>query len=261
MSTYSDFKTKLISLSDDTYREFSKKTIPSSRPFLGVRIPDIKKLVKDIPPEKIEEFINATPVAIEENAIEENATKEIAIEEVLARGFAIARLPYEKMLEKFDSHVALLDNWCTVDTFVAALRRTVSHHEADFLDKKVNPLLKSSDEFAVRTGLVCLLDFFITPDYLPLIFDRIESTNRRIGSANSNIKSSTNNYYIKMALSWLLAECFIKFPDATYSYLKSSTLDSWTFNKAISKICDSYRVDQATKTHLKTLRKKDKNGR
>ena len=246
MSTYSEFKTKLISLSDDTYREFSKKTIPSDRPFLGVRIPDIKKLVKAIPPEKIEEFINATPVAIEE---------------VLARGFAIARLPYEKMLEKFDSHVALLDNWCTVDTFVAALRKTVSHHEADFLDKKVEPLLKSSDEFAVRTGLVCLLDFFITPDYLPLIFDRIESTNRRIGSANSNIKSSTNNYYIKMALGWLLAECFIKFPDITYPYLKSSTLDSWTFNKAISKICDSYRVDQATKTHLKTLRKKEKNGR
>lgn len=225
---YSVFQTKLISLADDKYREFSIRGIPCDRPFLGVRIPQIRKLVKEIPLEQLEEFIKAKP---------------LAIEEVIARSFAIARLPYDKMLEKFDSQIQYLDNWCTVDTFCAALRKTVKHHEEDFLDKKVENLLSSKGEFAVRAGVVCLLDFYVKPEYLHLIFDRIESLKNR------------EEYYIKMAIAWLLAECFIKYPEITRDYLNHSKLDKWTFNKAISKICDSYRVDNDAKTEVKKLRK------
>ena len=225
---YSVFQTKLISLTDDKYREFSIRGIPCDRPFLGVRIPRIRKLVKEIPPEQLEEFIKAKP---------------LAIEEVIARSFAIARLPYDKMLENFDSQIQYLDNWCTVDTFCAALRKTVKHHEDDFLDKKVENLLSSKDEFAVRTGVVCLLDFYVKPEFIHLIFDRIENLRAR------------EEYYIKMAIAWLLAECFIKYPEMTRDYLGRSKLDKWTFNKAISKICDSYRVDNDTKTEVKKLRK------
>ena len=225
---YSTVRTNLISIADDEYREFCQRGIPCDRPFLGVRIPEIRKLVKEIPPADFDEFLKIEPVAIEE---------------VIARGFLIARLSYTEMLKHFDSQIALLDNWCTVDTFVASLRKTVKHHEPDFLDQKVEPLLKSKNEFATRAGLVCLLDFYVHFDYLFLIFDRLESLKDR------------DEYYVKMALAWLLAECFIKFPDETFSYLQQSHLPKWTFNKAISKICDSYRVDPATKQELKLLRR------
>ena len=225
---YSSFRTNLISLADDEYREFCKRGIPCDRPFLGVRIPEIRKLVKVIPPADFDEFLKAEP---------------IAIEEVIARGFLIARLSYEEMLKCFDSQIKFLDNWCTVDTFVASLRKTIKRHETDFLDQKVEPLLKSKNEFAVRTGLVCLLDFYVNFDHLFLIFDRLESLKDR------------DEYYVKMALAWLLAECFIKFPDETFSYLRQSHLPRWTFNKAISKICDSRRIAPETKTKLKQLRK------
>ena len=226
--SYSDFQTKLASLADDEYRVFSMRGIPTDRPFIGVHIPDVKKLVKEIPPEDFDEFLNTTPVALEE---------------VLARGFLIARLPYGKMFEVFDSQISYLDNWCTVDTFIAALRKTIKHHEEEFLDKKIEPLLKEKDPFAVRAGLVSLLDFYVTKEYLPLIFDRIESLKNR------------EEYYIKMAIAWLLAECFIKYPNETLSFMKVSSLDKWTFNKAISKICDSYRVEKDVKEMLRTLRK------
>ena len=222
------FRTKLISIVDDDYREFVTRGIPCERPILGVRIPEIRKLVKVIPPADFDEFLKAEP---------------IAIEEVLARGFLIARLPYEEMLKCFDSQIKFLDNWCTVDTFVASLRKTVKHHEPDFLGQKVEPLLKSKNEFAIRAGLVCLLDFYVQFNYLFLIFDRLESLKDR------------DEYYVKMALAWLLAECFIKFPDETFSYLRQSHLPRWTFNKAISKICDSRRIAPETKTKLKLLRK------
>ena len=211
---YQEFRTKLISLADEKYRDFSMKSIPCVRPFIGVRIPEIRKLIKEIPPEHFPEFLNESPTTIEE---------------VLARGFLIARLPYDKMLNYFDSQVELLDNWCTVDTFVTALRKTVKNHEEDFLEEKVSSLLKSKNEFTLRTGLVCLLDFYVEPGYLQLIFDY------------ANLLGNHQEYYVKMALAWLLAECFIKYPD------------EWTYRKAISKICDSYRVDKAAK---KELRKK-----
>ena len=225
---YSDFQTKLISLADDKYREFSMRGIPCDRPFLGVRIPQIRKLVNQIKPADPEQFLAHQP---------------LAIEEVIARGFVVARLPYEEMLKHFDSQIQYLDNWCTVDTFCAALRKNVKHHEEDFLDEKVEKLLVAKDEFAVRTGVVCLLDFYIKPEYIHLIFDRIENLRVR------------EEYYIKMSIAWLLAECFIKYPEMTRDYLGRSKLDKWTFNKAISKICDSYRVDNDTKTEVKKLRK------
>lgn len=225
---YSDFRTKLISLADTEYREFSMKGIPCDRPFLGVRIPDIRKLVKNIPIEQLDDFIAETPKAIEE---------------VIARSFAIARLPYDKMLNVFDSQVKLLDNWCTVDTFCASLRKTIKKHEDDFFERKVEPLLTSKDEFTLRTGLVSLLDFYVEPDYLTVIYDVIESL------------KNCEEYYVRMAIAWLIAECFIEFPDETFAYLKISKLNKWTLNKAISKICDSYRIDPNTKIQIKKLRK------
>lgn len=225
---YAAFREKLVKLADDKYREFSKKGIPCDRPFLGVRIPEIRKLVKEIPPKDFDEFLAARPVAIEE---------------VIARGFLIARLPYEKMLEVFDSQIELLDNWCTVDTFCAALRKTVKKHEDDFWECKVEKLLKKQNEFAVRMGIVAMLDFYVNPRYLQIIFAQIEKLKNH------------DEYYVRMALAWLLAECFIKFPNETYEYMNHSNLDKWTFNKAISKICDSYRVDSEMKEEVKRMRR------
>ena len=225
---YSDFRTRLVAFADDKYREFSMRGIPCDRPFLGVRIPEIRAIVKEISPSDFEEFL---------------ATKPVAIEEVTMRGFLIARLPYDEILKYFDSQVEYLDNWCTVDTFCAALRKKIQQHKADFLNNKVEKLLKAENEFAVRTGIVLLLDCYMDIDYLHLIFDRIESLKNR------------DEYYIKMVLAWLIAECFIKYPDETYGYLQFSNLDKWTFNKAISKICDSYRVDPEMKETVKKLRK------
>ena len=225
---YSDFRTKLMSLSDDEYREFSMRGIPCDRPFLGVRIPEIRRLVAEIPVERFDDFLGVAPVAIEE---------------VIVRGFLIARLPYNEMLKHFDSQVSYLDNWCTVDTFCAALRKVIRKHEDEFLEDKVETLLNSKDEFATRAGIVFLLDFYVKPDYLHLIFDRIESLSER------------EEYYVKMALAWLISECFIKFPDETYGYLRQSSLDKWIFNKAISKICDSHRVDDDLKNWVRKIRR------
>jgi len=57
-----------------------------------------------------------------------------------------------------------------------------------------------------------------------------------------------------MANAWLISICFIKFPNETLKYLKKCQLDKFTKNKAISKICDSYRITQKNKEEVKKLR-------
>ena len=237
IESYSEFREKLARLADDDYREFSKKGIPTERPFISVRIPLIRGIVKEISPCFCTEFLKTEPVAIEE---------------VLARGMVICELSYEEMMVKrseingkswFDSQVDIIDNWCTCDVFCSGVTKRIKGHLAEVLDQKIDGLLSDSREFAVRVGLVLLKCAYVDFDYLNVIFDRVENLRER------------EEYYIKMASAWLVAECFTKYPEETFAYLKVSKLPKWTYNKTVSKICDSYRVAEEDKVVLRKMRK------
>ena len=237
IESYSEFRENLARLADDDYCEFSKKGIPTERPFIGVRIPLIREIVKEISPCFCTEFLKTEPVAIEE---------------VLARGMVICELSYEEMMVKrseingkswFDSQVDIIDNWCTCDVFCSGVTKRIRGHLAEVLDQKIDGLLSDSREFAVRVGLVLLKCAYMDFDYLNVIFDRVENLRER------------EEYYIKMASAWLVAECFTKYPEETFAYLKVSKLPKWTYNKTISKICDSYRVAEEDKVVLRKMRK------
>lgn len=225
---YNELRERLAFYADDEYRDFSMRGIPSERPFIGVRIPKIRELAGLVPEEKIEEFLEVSPVAFEE---------------VIARGFLICRLSYEEMIFHFDSQINYIDDWAACDTFCSGLGKLVRERRAEFLELKVEKLLEDKREFAVRVGLVLLKCYYVDFDHLVVIFDVVE----RLGGREE--------YYIRMAIAWLVAECFIKFPDETMSYLSISRLPKWTYNKTISKICDSLRVDEEIKVKLRGMRK------
>ena len=224
---YEQLRQELNANADEKFAEFSKQIIPSSRPFIGVKIPKVREIIKRVSKDKIPEFLAVEPVVIEE---------------VLARGFMIARLPYSEMVSVFDSQVSYIGDWSTCDTFCAAIRKTVSKNREEFFELKVLPLIRSSGEFSTRVGVVLLLGY-VSSEWLPVIFERVEEL------------ASREEYYVRMAVAWLVAECFIKFPEETFKYMRRSTLPAWTFNKAISKVCDSFRVKIEMKGDLKKLRR------
>lgn len=225
---YNELRERLAFYADDEYRDFSMRGIPSERPFIGVRIPKIRELAGLVSKEKIEEFLKVPPVTFEE---------------VIARGFLICRLPYEEMISYFDSQINYIDDWAACDTFCSGLGKLVRERRAEFLELKVEKLLEDKREFAVRAGLVFLKCYYVDFDYLAVIFGVVERLAER------------EEYYVRMAIAWLLTECFIKFPDETMSYLSISRLPKWTYNKIISKICDSLRVEPEMKEALRQMRK------
>ena len=64
-----------------------------------------------------------------------------------------------------------------------------------------------------------------------------------------------NEYYVRMAVAWALSECFVKFPQETLSCLKTKISDDFTYRKALQKILESYRVDNATKNMIRSMRR------
>lgn len=87
-----------------------------------------------------------------------------------------------------------------------------------------------------------LLNYYINDDYIDKIYKIID--------ANQN-----TTYYNEMAIAWLLSELLVKYYDRTVEYLKLSKLDKFTFNKAIQKACESYRITENQKEFLKKMKK------
>lgn len=225
---YTDFKERLFVEADEGYREFASKGFSTERPFLGVRIPKCREIAKEVSAGnygEVEEFLMNEPVSFEE---------------VMVRGMVIANLPYEEMAKRLFDFVQLIDNWEVCDCFCATLKSVKKNREA-FLDE-IDRLLDGS-EFLARVGIVCLMDYYLLPEYLAVVFDRVMRVKDR------------SEYYVKMGIAWLVATSFAKFPEETMEFFKSADLSKWTHNKTIAKACESYRVDKDLKNVLKSLKK------
>lgn len=225
---YKTFQQQLVQLADPIYADFASGGTPTEFPFLGVRIPYLRDLAKQIITSgDAADFLTRTPQSFEE---------------IMTQGIVTASLPYEDFKSRAPKFIKQIDNWGVCDTFCNTAK-SVKKHREDFLASIIDPLLSpAAGEFEVRVALVMLLCHYVTPDYLAVIYDRVTAVKDR------------EEYYVKMAIAWLLAECFVKFPDETYPLLAAKLLPAWTQNKTISKIRDSYRVPDEVKDALKQLR-------
>ena len=138
------------------------------------------------------------------------------------------------MFDLLDDFLKYIDNWATCDIVCSNTKKL----------KKINNIQKyinSNNPWIIRFGLVTLLNYFIEKDNLSYIF-------------NICTKINIDHYYVKMAISWLLSCCYIKYPKETFFFLKKRKLDKFTHNKTISKICDSKKVDNDCKKNIKLLK-------
>ena len=164
-------------------------------------------------------------------------------EEVMLQGMLIGLQKDKNMqniLEEIEVFIPKIDNWAICDVFCAGLKITKKHLEEmwHFLQN----YLRSDKEFEVRFGVVMILDYYITEEYLEKDF-----------SIFDNVKS--DKYYVQMAVAWAISICLIKFYDRTIEYLKQTKIDKFTFNKALQKAIESYRISDEQKSELRKMKK------
>ena len=82
---------------------------------------------------------------------------------------------------------------------------------------------------------------FIDDDHVSMILKAVR-----------NMKA--DGYYAKMAAAWLAAECAVNYTGLVVELLKEETLDAFVHNKTISKMCESYKIPQDVKQHVRSMR-------
>lgn len=217
----------LFDLQDAGYREFHLKTCPQAQHVLGVRVPEQRKLAKDITRGDFWQFLNEIQPHY--------------YEEVLITGIVVATAPMG-LAERLDYtawFVPMINNWAVCDTFCASFKPKPADLPRlwDFLMQ----YRSSQQEYELRFMLVMLLDHFLLPEYLERIFILLDE-----------IQSPA--HYVEMAKAWLVAELFIKHRNATLDYLQRDQLSTFAHNKAIQKARESRRISDADKQLLNSLK-------
>ena len=225
-----EIKKELQNLADTKYKEFHKGLCPGTENIIGVRVPVLREYAKKLSKKyEIDDLL-------------ENIDDEY-YEEIMLQGMLIG-LKKDKeishILVDIEKFVPKIDNWAVCDTFCAGLKITKKNLDKmwEFLQKYV----KSSKEFEIRFGVVMILDYYITESYLDRNFKIFDS-----------IKS--DKYYVQMAVAWAVSMCLIKFYDKTIEYLNKCKLDKFTYNKALQKAIESYRITNEQKEELRNMKK------
>ena len=216
-------KKELKQLADEKYKEFHKGLCPGTENILGIKVPVLREYAKKLSKEyDIRELLND---------IDDEYYEEIMLQGMLI-GLEKEKdkdIDIENILKDIEEFVPKIDNWAVCDTFCAGLKITKKNLDKmwEFLQKYVI----SEKEFEIRFGVVMILDYYIAEEYLEknfAIFDHIKS----------------DKYYVQMAVAWAISIC-----------LKQAKVDKFTYNKALQKAIESYRITEEQKTELRKMKK------
>ena len=229
MSVEQIVQARLFALQDTEYRDFQCRLIPNVAPntVIGVRTPVLRKFAKDFAKEpEAAEFLRILP----HRYFEENNL----------HGFLIERMKdYDRVIAALDAFLPFVDNWATCDQ----LRPGVFAKRPPQLREQIQIWMASGHTYTVRFGIEMLMCLYLDDAFLQEYLDWIAA-----------IRS--DEYYVNMMTAWFFATALAKQYDAALPYIEERRLAPWTQNKAIQKAVESYRIADAQKAYLRSLKVK-----
>ena len=228
--TGKSIKMELLQQSDEKYQKFSSSLLPGTDNLIGVRLPLLRKLAKQIVKN---DWVTYLSTAEDEH-----------FEEVMLQGIVIGLVDVslEQHFSLIEAFLPKIDNWSTCDSFITGLKFAKQHKKEVW--QFLKPYFRSDRTYEIRFGVVMINAYFVECDYIDeafVIFDAI----------------SHDDYYVKMAVAWTISTFYVSFPEQTKAYLLDNRLDDFTFNKALQKITESRRVGADAKAVVRSLKKKN----
>lgn len=220
---------QLLSLEDKKYKDFQCNLCPGVTNIIGVRLPILRKLAKELITEDWRPLIS-----YENNQY---------YEEYMLLGIIIGsvKVDLNERLALIKDFVPHIDNWAVCDSFCSNLKFTINYRKEVFA--LLSQYITSKKEFELRFAIVMLLDYYlVVPEYLDQTLDILE-----------HIKHE--GYYVKMAVAWAVSIAYIKFPVQTMVFLQNTKLDNFTYNKALQKITESLRIDPQSKNLIRSMKR------
>lgn len=219
----------LIKISDDKYREFTRKLTPNikSENILGVRIPTLRKFARQLLNEdniKTMNFLDDLPHFY----YDENNLHALIISELKE---------FDQVVELIDEFLPFVDNWATCDiinpkTFKKKNEQLLYH---------IRRWISSDHEYTIRFGIEILMIHYLDEKFEEKYFEWI-------------YKIKHDGYYVKMAIAWYFATALAKQYENALSVIEGKKLDMWTHNMTIQKAIESRRIDNDRKQILNSLK-------
>jgi hypothetical protein cdivTM_08458 len=214
---YDDIVAKLSKLAEgnEAYAEFNKRIINTNMPVIGVRVPDLRRLARELAPD-----MSAADIS------ELLTVQDESFDYVLLCGLLIthARLDDQTAIDLTKQYLPRVDSWVHVDVFIEKKRRFAGESWWNFALE----CLQSEAEFTVRYGVVSLMTNFLDEAHINQVFAVLRDITH-------------DGYYVKMALAWLYATAAVQFFELTLAELENGHIDTWTRNKAYQKMRESRR--------------------
>ena len=222
-----EIRQKLFELSDEGYRDFHSRLIPTVEKELviGVRTPVLRKYAKGLAGTlERETFLSMLP----HKYYDENNLHAFFIEQEKD-----SRRCFE-LVEAFLPHV---DNWATCDMMNP---RALAYDKAHLFEKSLY-WLSLPHTYTTRYGIRMLMNHFLDDDFTSECLEAVASV-------------VSEEYYVNMAVAWYFATALTKRFDESVGFIENRRLSPFCHNKAISKACDSFCVSGERKAYLRKFR-------
>ena len=218
---------RLMKVKDEEYRALVVKLVPNiqTETILGVRTPEMRAIAKEVAKSgERDAFLNTLPHPI--------------YEENLIHFFVLAEIKdFDECVQRVEAFLPYVDCWPVSDQATPKAFRKNRQRLLPYLKQWI----ASEHVYTARFGLRMLMNEFLDADF----------KEEYLALAASN---HGDDYYLKMMVAWYFATALAKQYDAAIPYLENHVLDEWVHKKAIQKAVESFRVTDAHKAYLKTLR-------
>ena len=218
---------RLAKETDEAYRAFQIRLVPNIPPetVLGVRTPKLRAVAKEVfESGDMDAFLSNLP----HRYYEEN----------LIHFFVLSMIKdFDECVRGVEAFLPYVDCWPVSDQ--ATPKSFQKNHEA--LLPHIRKWIASEHVYTARFGIRMLMNEFLDEEFNETYLELVAS-------------KRGEDYYLKMMVAWYFATALAKRYDETVPYFENRRLDAWVHKKAIQKAVESYRVTDAHKAYLKSLR-------
>ena len=223
-----EIRKELINLADEKYRNFHSNLCPGVENILGVKLPILRKIAKNLSKEDYNDFLSNEDTKY--------------YEEIMIEGLTIGylKIDNESRFKYIKNFIPKINNWAVCDSFCNNLKFTKKNINEvwDF----ILPYTTSENEFDIRFAVVMMLNFYMIEDYIDKVLNILNNIHH-------------DGYYVKMSVAWAVSFAYIHFPEKTLAFLKNNNLDNFTYNKSLQKIIESNRVSKGDKDLIRSMKK------
>lgn len=219
----------LAALADEEYARFHRRLIPTVSPetVLGVRLPVLRKFAKEFA-RSGDKDVSAFLAALPHGYYDENNLHGLLINEMKNFNQAVAAL---------DAFLPYVDNWATCDLLIPKVFRKYRQE----LLPHIQRWLRSEHLYTTRFGVGMLLKFYLDDAFRPEYLRWVADIRR-------------DEYYVQMMMAWFFAEALAKQYAAALPYIEQRRLPEWVHRKTIQKAIESFRISDAQKAYLRSLK-------